>query len=244
MWGKVGPTAISADVIPNWMVQLLVLGQPVGYVCIPNRRLGEPEGSGAGAGSKEAARAGGNSGGGAEEAVADKTTQQLRTLGDLRAVICKKLMLTDGGVDRVALWIAPPEEDRISGAFPSTRDEGDGKGNAESENRPEKPRGERATSDDMSLAHYGLRHLSVVDVRLRPAARGSAGGGSGATGSEGQAEGREKKGEEMKGEQEDVVRIVVKTNQMMARAEGGKVRGCLRVRVCFYVGMEAYRVAT
>lgn len=233
-----GPTAISADVIPHWMVQLLVLGQPVGYVCIPNRRLGEPEGSDAGAGGKAAATVDGKKLGGAEAEIAEKTTRQLRTLGDLRAVICEKLMLTPDGADRVTLWIAPPEDDRTSGAFPSTRGEGGVKESAESKNRPDKPRGERATSDHMSLGHYGLRHLSVVDVRLRSAARESAGDESGATGSGDREEGREKKGDEMRGGQEDLVRIVVKTNRMMTRGESGTVRSCLRA--CFYVGMGAY----
>ncbi|CAM9170968.1 unnamed protein product, partial [Laminaria digitata] len=226
----VGPTAISADNIPNWMVQLRVLGQPVGYVCIPNRRLGELEGSDAGGGSKGgAARAdaenqAGKKVGGAEVAVAEKTTQQLRTLGDLRAVICKQLMLTADGVDRVELWIACPEDDRNSGVFPSTRGGGEGKGGGtESEKCPEKPRGERATFDNMSLGHYGLRHLSVVDVRLKPDARESGGGGgSGAAGSEDREQAATAKtGEEMKGEQGDIVRIVVKTNRMMARGEDG-----------------------
>ena len=40
---QVGPGAISADDIPSWMVRVLVLGQPVGCISIPNRRLaGEP----------------------------------------------------------------------------------------------------------------------------------------------------------------------------------------------------------
>ena len=238
MLRKVGPTAISADVIPHWMVQLLVLGQPVGYVCIPNRRLGEPEGSGAEAGSRTAASVDGKQIGGAEGETADKTTRQLRTLGDLRAVICKKLMLTPNGADRVTLWIAPPERDRFSGAFPSTRSEGNVKGSAESENKPDEPRGERATSDHMSLGHYGLRHLSVVDVRLQPAARESTSNESEATGSEDREEGREKKGDEMRGGEEDIVRIVVKTNRMMTRGEGGTVRS--RLRACFYVGVGAH----
>lgn len=38
---QVGPGAVSADDIPSWMVRVLVLGQPVGCISVPNRRLAE-----------------------------------------------------------------------------------------------------------------------------------------------------------------------------------------------------------
>ena len=218
---KVGPEGISADIIPYWMVQLLVLGQPAGYVCIPNRRLGEaavvPEERDAGVGIKDAAEAGEGQAGVTEEAAADTDTE-LRTLGDLRALICEVL---DLDTNRVELWIASPET-HSSGTFPSIRDDGDMKGHTDSGTVSEKPRGDKALLDDMSLGFYGLQHLSVVDVRLKPEAQENCCDGSEATEVEGGKAGDNR--EEGEGGQDNTVRIVVKTSRMMARVEEGAVR--------------------
>lgn len=182
---KVGPEGISANTIPYWMVQLLILGQPVGYVCIPNRHLEEaavlPTGNTAGVGIKDATEAGEGDAEVTEEAAAD-IDAQVRTLGDLRALIGRQL---DLDTDRIEIWIAPPET-RSSGTFPSTRGDGDVKGNTDSDIfLPETPRGDKALLDDMGLGHYGLHHLSVVDVRLTPEAQENYYSGSEATDAEG-----------------------------------------------------------
>lgn len=194
---KVGPEGISADTIPYWMVQLLVLGQPAGYVCIPNRNLEEtavsPAGSATGVGIKQATEVGEGEPGAPEEAAADED-DELRTLGDLRALISWQLDLAIRGVE---LWIAPPET-CSSGTFPSTRGDGNVQGDTDSEiSLPETPRGDKALLDNMDLGHYGLHHLSVVDVRLSPEFLETGCGGSEATQPEGGISGEvsEKDGE-------------------------------------------------
>lgn len=243
---KVGPAGISADTIPYWMVLLRVLGQPVGYVCIPNRHLEEaamlPGARDAGVGIKDAAEAGGGKAGVAEKGAAEgagmdlrtsgdlraliaeitaaeTTGLNLRTLGDLRDLICERLDLP---TDRVELWIAPPEI-HSRGTLPSTRGDGDIKGHTDSGILPEKPRGDKALLDSMGLEYYGLQHQSVVDVRLKPEARESGSDGSEAMGAEDvKAGGGEETGGA--GGQDDIVRIAVKTNRMMTRGEEGAVR--------------------
>lgn len=182
---KVGPEGISADTIPCWMVQLLVLGQPAGYVCIPNRNLEEsavsPAGSATRVGIKQATEVGEGEPGASEEAASDEE-DELRTLGDLRDLISWQLNLAIRGVE---LWIAPPEI-CSSGTFPSTRGDGNVEGDTDSEIfLPKTPRGDKALLDNMDLGHYGLHHLSVVDVRLSPEYLETGCGGSEATQAEG-----------------------------------------------------------
>ena len=182
---KVGPEGISASTIPYWMVQLQVLGQPVGYVCIPNRFLEEdavlPAGNSAGVGIEEETEAGEGDVEVTEQAESDIDVE-VRTLGDLRALIGRQL---DLATERVEIWIAPPDSGS-SGTFPSTRGDGGVKGDTDSDIfLPETPRGDKALLDDMGLGHYGLHHLSVVDVRLTPEARENYCSGSEATDAEG-----------------------------------------------------------
>lgn len=215
---KVGASGISADVIPYWMVQVLVLGQPTGYVCIPNRHLEgtavPPAESGSGVAVKDPAETGKREAEDTEEGLAS-TDSGLRTLGDLRAHIGDKL---DLATDEVELWIADPE-DRSSDTFSSTRGDGNLKGHTGHGNSPAHPRGDKALIDDMDLRYYGLHHLSVVDVRIKPKARENGSSGSEAAGTEGGGA-----GEKNKEGQGHIVRIGVKTSHMMARGEEGTVR--------------------
>lgn len=56
------------------------------------------------------------------------------------------------------VWIAPPAKNSNN----------NGGGAPPRGLEPCEPLGEKATFDSMSLGHYGLGHLGVVDVRLRP----------------------------------------------------------------------------
>jgi len=60
---QVGPGAISADDIPSWRVCVLVLGQLVGFVPIPNRRIAEELAGAEVAGGQVSGGAGGSSSG-------------------------------------------------------------------------------------------------------------------------------------------------------------------------------------
>lgn len=178
---------------------------------------------------------------------------QVRTLGDLRTLLSKELMLPR---DRTEVWIAPPATSTNGGGAPPLGLE------------PSKPLGEKATFDGMSLGHYGLGHLGVVDVRLRPLTAeeassaaataaaaaaaappswtpswkaGSTAAKAGARGAKGGRGGESEKGPcgrkgagvpagvpaaaaAAAGERQDVMRIAVRTNVMVLRGDDAVVR--------------------
>ncbi|CAN0069959.1 unnamed protein product, partial [Scytosiphon promiscuus] len=192
----VGPGAITPESIPAWAAHVLVLGQKVGCISIPNRRLAEeigdagrqqPQestastttvGEGAGGEGRAGSADSSNDAARAEGAVAEEG-RQMRTLGDLRKLLSKELELD---ADRMDLWIAPPPQ--TDGTAGGSKD--DASNSAHDKEFPgtgmvpEQPRGARASFDSMSLGHYGLDHGGVVDVRVRPTSWEAA-SGSGAT---------------------------------------------------------------
>ncbi|CAM9150284.1 unnamed protein product, partial [Ectocarpus sp. 8 AP-2014] len=209
----VGPGAVSSDDIPAWVVHVRVLGQPVGCITIPNRRLGEdPASSSSSAPEATAGEPGGcegsggsssgSGGGNGAGATSEQQPHQVRTLCHLRNLLSKELMLPR---DRMEVWIAPPAKNN---------NDNNGGGAPPRGLEPCEPLGEKATFDSMSLGHYGLGHLGAVDVRLRPltpeeassaaaaaaypsrkagsaaAKAGAAGGGKGARGGESGKEAR------------------------------------------------------
>lgn len=166
---------------------------------------------------------------------------QVRTLGDLRTLLSKELMLPR---DRTEVWIAPSAKNDSGGAPPLGLE-------------PREPLGEKATFDSMSLGHYGLGHLGVVDVRLRPLTPEEAFSAAAAAGvaspswqaSLTAAKAGAKSGEETSGwesgrgarsgegvgvlaaaaaasadEYQDVMRIAVRTNVMVLRGDDAVVR--------------------
>lgn len=149
----------------------------------------------------------------------------MRTLGDLRSRLSVDLDLPS---DRMDLWIAPsPKNDESGGGTGSGGGARGGAGGAKTE--PEEPVGERAVFDNMSLAHYGLGHGGVVDVRLRPPSKEKAPAGGAAAGAKDSAAatvggGGSGGGCETAPAADDVVRVTAKTNGMMLRNEDGVVR--------------------
>eukprot|EP00752_Nemacystus_decipiens_P013348 g11818.t1 len=87
----VGPGAVPADEAPFWAVRVLVLGQLVGFVSIPNPRLPAA---------------------GARQTNAEQTNK-LRTVGGLRALVGRRFKIK---TEKADLWIAPPAESGGGGA--------------------------------------------------------------------------------------------------------------------------------
>lgn len=162
----------------------------------------------------------------------------MRTLGDLRRRLSEDLQLPG---DRMELW--------TDGDGGSGTGNGDGGGGG-SVMEPVEPLGEKASSDGMSLGHYGLGHGGAVDVRFCPpsqekekadavsaaaaaeaataaAAIDSARSGNrdpvtATTTAAGDAAAAAAAGE-------DVVRVALKTNEMVLRGEDGVVRSGVSV---------------
>ena len=194
-----------------------VLGQLLGSIQIPNRRLVSETSSKPRhleSEDGEDVALGNETLGGLGTQNANHSAKQLHTLGDLRDYLAKMLDLSSKTMD---IWVAPPESD---GAL-----------------HMKSPRGERALFDKMSLGHYGLCHLGVVDVRLRDSPHGD--GDAGATGGvEGASKSKGGKAEAEKKE-DDILRITVKTARTRARGDTGVVSFCyfvafyLRSHSCF-----------
>lgn len=185
--------------------------------------------------------------------------QELHTIGQLRTRLGAELSLP---VDRVEMWIVPhlPQEangrnnckTRESAVSPSSStssyrttdssgvragEDMDAEANLRGGVELKHPPGFEAVLDDMSLDHYGIGHLTVVDVRVRekpaPSESGNMDGDGSLSGhvDEGvSAEERTSSGKAVEGggvgetpPEKDILRVEVVTNRRMCRGEQGVV---------------------
>eukprot|EP00903_Cladosiphon_okamuranus_P014066 g13074.t1 len=230
----VGPGAVSANDIPCWMVRVLVLGQPMGCVSIPNRRP-VSEAVTDWQTPSPALPAGGEQQQPQQQKRQEQEQQeqqQMRSLGDLRRRLSKELQLPG---DRMEIWIVPPPQPDGGGGSGTGNSGGDGGGGG-SAMEPAEPLGEKASFDGMSLAHYGLGHGGAVDVRFCPQSQDKAdtvfaAAAEAAAAAAAVAAARpddmdlvaaaSAAGDAAAARGEDVVRVVLKTNGMVLRGEDG-----------------------